>query len=79
MNPATLLKARRLAVMPALDGSWRVGGDSEVYAVTQASYHSDRLYCTCRAGVNTTECSHRIAVRLWIANHNAPQSAREAI
>jgi hypothetical protein len=56
--------------MPALDGSFRVGGDTDVYIIRRDS--SERgvhgFSCDCRAGQTGTLCSHIVAAKLHLEN-----------
>ena len=60
-----LIKAGRMAVVPALDGTYRVAGDTDVYTVFY-SHFEDRFACDCRAQFN---CSHVTAVRIYLQKH----------
>ena len=66
MNPAMLVKATRMAVVPALDGTFRVAGYTDVHTVFYAPFLS-RLECDCRAQYN---CSHVTAVRIYLEKNN---------
>ncbi len=60
MNPKKLLKAVRLPVLRAKDGSYMVGGDSDVYKVYR-SFVSGEWACECKA---RRGCSHCIAAQM---------------
>ncbi|MDP9025674.1 MAG: hypothetical protein M3N13_09915 [Candidatus Eremiobacteraeota bacterium] len=65
MQVSLLRKARRMPVVRALDGSYRVGGDHDVYAVWWSYLHQCRV-CDCQAARLGARCSHLIAVDLAI-------------
>ena len=73
MNPRTLLKAYRMAVVLALDGTYRVAGDTDVYTVALTPF-LDAYACDCRAG--STACSHILAVKMLIQRNSHEQKAQ---
>jgi uncharacterized metal-binding protein len=68
MSPKAMRKAYSLPVMRALDGSYRVGGQTDVYTIWFSTLEN-RLLCTCKAAANNADCSHRAAVQLHIARN----------
>lgn len=62
IRPATIRKAHRLPVVRAHDGTFRVGGDTDVYTVYRSHFQSGWV-CNCFAA-RTNRCSHVVAVEL---------------
>jgi len=59
----TLAKAASLAVVRALDNSYRVGGSVDVHTI-YFSQMQKTWVCDCQASVNGAVCCHAIAV-VW--------------
>jgi len=65
-SPRTVAKATRLPVVAALDNSYRVGGDSNVYTVVDRSLAAGPLFdCGCQASHTGSCCSHGLAVLFY--------------
>lgn len=58
------MKAMRLPVVAALDGTYMVGGDTGVYKVW-FSHLGGQWFCDCQAKAGA-RCSHRLAVEVYI-------------
>lgn len=64
MNPRTLIRAKSLAVVRALDGTFRVAGTTDVHTVYE-SFVTRSLICSCKAGRSNHACAHALSVRMY--------------